>query len=99
MAEVCARKEARGKEVRFHIRAHSSLWEIHSANNNIRYNGYFVDIFKAPEPELILWQNYNVSKESRTYRRIGVAIVGLFLLGLCLTAVILDQYFTDQTDK
>jgi hypothetical protein len=56
-----------------------------------------VDALKAPEPELILWQNYNVSKESRTYRRIGVAIVGLFLLGLCLTAVILDQYFTDQT--
>lgn len=64
-----------------------------------KFMGQWLDIMKAPEPEVILWHNYNVSLKSRRLRSLLMQLMTIFLLILSMLAIFIAQYVSDQATK
>jgi hypothetical protein len=64
-----------------------------------KYLGHFLEVQRAPEPEVILWENYNVTKNGKRLRHLLVHIIMLFLLAFCMAGIIVSQYFADQSNS
>lgn len=64
-----------------------------------KFKGQWLDIRRAPEPEVVLWQNQHITNKTRYLRGLLVALICFIMLSLCLTLVSIAQYFQEQSEE
>ncbi|TNV86581.1 hypothetical protein FGO68_gene17344 [Halteria grandinella] len=70
-----------------------------SMHEDKKFQGAWLDIKKAPEPEVINWENYTVTKSSRIIRNLISILITCILLLLSLGAVATAQYFSNSAQE
>ena len=60
---------------------------VYTVSNMNRFMELWLDIRRAPEPEVIFWENYNLTLKSRRLRTVFVSFVSIILLLVCLASV------------
>ena len=60
---------------------------VYTVSNMNRFMELWLDIRRAPEPEVIFWEYYNLTLKSRRLRTAFVSFVSIILLLVCLASV------------
>lgn len=66
--------------------------------SQIRFHNKFMRVKQAVEPDLILWQNFGVSKKSRFFRTIIFILFTIMLLMVCFYGILLLEHFIQKTE-
>jgi len=68
-------------------------------NENKKFSGQWLDVRRAPEPEVVIWENQHVT----TFTRIWKWLLTLFLMLISLIAVLATlagtQYYANKQTK
>jgi len=65
----------------------------------IRFHSKFLRVNSAVEPDLVLWQNFGVSKKNRFVRVFLFVIFTFILLGICFFGILKLEHFIQKTDQ
>lgn len=64
-----------------------------------KFKNTWLDVKKAPEPDVIIWQNQHISKTNRAIRTGIVALITIFLLGVSFGSIIVSKYYQDVASQ
>lgn len=65
---------------------------------NIMFKGKFFSIKTAVEPELLIWQNFGVTKKQRCVRIFLFGLFVLIMLSLCFYAILSLEYIIQKSE-
>jgi hypothetical protein len=61
--------------------------------------GQFLEVKRAPEPEVVLWQNQHITKMSRIWRKLLVFFITFLILMVCLTIISVANYYQEEAGE
>jgi len=61
-----------------------------------RFKGVWLEIKKAPEPEVILWENQHITSKNRFLRSVLATFVTSSLLIACIFVISIGQYYDNK---
>jgi hypothetical protein len=61
-----------------------------------RFKGVWLEIKKAPEPEVILWENLHITSKNRFLRSVFATFVTSSLLIACIFVISIGQYYDNK---
>jgi hypothetical protein len=59
----------------------------------------WLNVMRASEPEVILWENQHVTSTNRLFRFILATFFTFLILMMCLAILSTGQYFEDKTEE
>jgi hypothetical protein len=59
----------------------------------------FLKVIKAPEPEVVNWENYNYSKCNRFLRSLVVIFINIIMLCVCLGSIAAANHYEMESDS
>ena len=64
-----------------------------------RFKGEFLEVKRATEPDVILWQNQHYTNTSRILRRVFVIFISCLVLMVCLTIVAVANHYQENVGE
>jgi hypothetical protein len=72
---------------------------MHQMLTVLRFKGEFLEIKRATEPDVILWQNQHYTYTSRFLRRVFVIFISVLVLMVCLAIIAVANHYQEKVGE